>query len=161
MGDAYRIETREQLRELMGEPSEFVTGKIEDTLSDFARDFIARSPFLVLSTANAESRQDASPKGDPPGFVAQVVAFAFGLLHGLGFAGALTSLGLPAGDIPLALLFFNVGVEIGQLAIILLGFLLVGFWFRNKDWYRAVIIIPGSAAIGLTGLYWTFDRIVV
>ena len=47
-----------------------------------------------------------------------LVAFAFGLLHGLGFAGALSELALPSGDIPLALLFFNVGVEIGQLMFI-------------------------------------------
>ena len=47
-----------------------------------------------------------------------VVAFAFGLLHGLGFAGALMEIGLPQGDVPLALLFFNVGVELGQLAFI-------------------------------------------
>ena len=70
MGDAHRIETREQLRELMGEPSTFVSEKVEDRLTDFARDFIARSPFLVLSTSNAAGGQDASPKGDPPGFVA-------------------------------------------------------------------------------------------
>ena len=47
-----------------------------------------------------------------------MVAFAFGLLHGLGFAGALADLSLPVGDIPLAFLFFNVGVEIGQLLFI-------------------------------------------
>ena len=47
-----------------------------------------------------------------------VVAFAFGLLHGLGFAGALSEVGFPEGSIPLALLFFNVGVEIGQLLFI-------------------------------------------
>src|SRR4029453_6533430 len=47
-----------------------------------------------------------------------VIAFCFGLLHGFGFAGALSELGLPRGDIPLALLSFNIGVELGQLAFI-------------------------------------------
>ena len=70
MGDAHRIESVERLRERMGQPSEFVTGKVNDFVDDFAREFIARSPFLVLSTADAEGRQDASPKGDGPGFVA-------------------------------------------------------------------------------------------
>jgi len=70
MGDAYRIETTEQLRELMGHPSEFVRGKVNDHVDDFASEFIARSPFLLLSTAGADGAQDVSPKGDPPGFVA-------------------------------------------------------------------------------------------
>jgi len=72
MGDVHRIETTEQLRERMGQPSEFVTGKVNDFVDDFARDYIARSPFLVMSTANAAGQQDASPKGDPPGFVSVV-----------------------------------------------------------------------------------------
>jgi len=70
VGDAHRIETRERLRERMGHPSEFVAGKVDDFVNDFAREFIAASPFLVLSTASADGRQDASPKGDAPGFVA-------------------------------------------------------------------------------------------
>ncbi len=70
MGDAHRIETVERLRERMGHPSEFTAGKVDDFLNDFAREFVARSPFLVLSTADADGRQDASPKGDAPGFVA-------------------------------------------------------------------------------------------
>jgi hypothetical protein len=67
---------------------------------------------------------------------------------------------MPADAFMTALISFNVGVELGQLAIILLGFLSVGLWFRNRDWYRNVIIIPGSAVIALTGLFWTYDRIV-
>jgi PPOX class probable FMN-dependent enzyme len=70
MGDAHRIESIEQLRERMGQPNDFVKGKVDDFVNDFAREFIARSPFLVLSTADAEGRQDASPKGDVAGFVA-------------------------------------------------------------------------------------------
>lgn len=69
MGDVHRIETIARLRERMGHPSEFVAGKVDDFLNDFARAYIAASPFLVLSTADAEGRQDTSPKGDAPGFV--------------------------------------------------------------------------------------------
>ena len=76
----------------------------------------------------------------------------------MGFAGVLTEIGLPQSDYLTALISFNVGVEFGQLAVIALCFLLVG-WFRNKPWYRSVIVIPASAAISLVGLYWTWERI--
>ncbi|MBT8438460.1 MAG: HupE/UreJ family protein, partial [Gammaproteobacteria bacterium] len=90
-----------------------------------------------------------------------ILVFAFGLLHGLGFASVLQEFGMPDDAFITALISFNIGVEIGQLAIILLGFLTVGFWFRNRDWYRNLVIIPGSAMIALTGLYWTYDRIMI
>lgn len=69
MSDKYAIETTEQLRERMGQPSDFVTGKVNDFIDDFARTFIEAAPFLVLTTADAEGKMDASPKGDAPGFV--------------------------------------------------------------------------------------------
>jgi hypothetical protein len=87
------------------------------------------------------------------------VVFGFGLLHGLGFAGVLTELGLPAGEFLPALIAFNVGVELGQLAVILLALLTVGLWFRDRPWYRARIVIPGSLLIAATGAYWTIERI--
>jgi len=86
------------------------------------------------------------------------VVFAFGLLHGLGFAGVLTELGLPESEFVTALIAFNVGVEFGQLAVILIAFLVVGM-FRNKPWYRSRIVIPASLAIAATGLYWTVERV--
>jgi len=89
-----------------------------------------------------------------------VIVFGFGLLHGMGFASVLQEFGMPADAFMTALVSFNVGVELGQLTIISAGFLTVGLWFRNKSWYRNVIIIPGSAMIALTGLYWTYDRVV-
>ena len=90
-----------------------------------------------------------------------LIVFAFGLLHGMGFASVLQEFGMPADAFLTALISFNVGVELGQLAIIMLGFLTVGFWFSKKPWYRQAVIIPGSIAIGLTGLYWTYDRIII
>jgi hydrogenase/urease accessory protein HupE len=87
------------------------------------------------------------------------VVFGFGLLHGLGFAGVLTELGLPRSEFVTALIGFNVGVEFGQLAVILLAFLTVGIGFRNKPWYRQRVVIPISSAIALTGIFWTVERL--
>ena len=88
------------------------------------------------------------------------VVFGFGLLHGLGFAGVLTELGLPKGEFLPALIAFNVGVELGQLAVIMLALLTVGLWFRNRPWYRARIVIPASLLIAAVGLYWTVERVL-
>ncbi|MDJ0839125.1 MAG: HupE/UreJ family protein [Acidobacteriota bacterium] len=88
-----------------------------------------------------------------------VVVFGFGLLHGLGFAGVLGELGLPSHAFTTALLAFNIGVELGQLAVILIAFLLVGWW-RNKPFYRNRIVRPISLLIGLTGLFWVVERLL-
>jgi hypothetical protein len=88
------------------------------------------------------------------------VVFAFGLLHGLGFAGVLAELGVPPGEQPTALVAFNVGVELGQLAVIAAAFLAVGIWFRHRRWYRAAVVVPGSAAIALVGAWWTVARVI-
>src|SRR5271169_596698 len=88
-----------------------------------------------------------------------VVAFAFGLLHGFGFASALTSAGLPRAELPLALLGFNVGVEIGQLAFVLLVLLLErAFRILEIRWPRWVAALPGYA-VGSLGAFWTLERI--
>ena len=90
-----------------------------------------------------------------------VVAFAFGLLHGFGFAGALTSAGLPRADLPLALLSFNAGVEIGQLGFVAL-ILALERSFRRLDvrWPRWVQLLPGYA-VGSLGAFWTVQRVVL
>jgi hypothetical protein len=90
-----------------------------------------------------------------------VVAFAFGLLHGFGFASGLTALGLPPGEIPLALLAFNVGVEIGQLAFVALVLLLVrAFKVLHVHWPRALALAP-AYVVGSLGAFWTIQRIVL
>jgi hypothetical protein len=88
------------------------------------------------------------------------IVFAFGLLHGLGFAGVLQELGLPREQLATALVAFNIGVEIGQLAVIAAAFLAVGWWFGRKHWYRQRVAIPASIAIALTGVYWTVQRLI-
>lgn len=86
------------------------------------------------------------------------VAFAFGLLHGIGFASGLSLTGVPRPEIPSALLFFNVGVEAGQLAFVLVA-LLAARAIRSLDLDRpeAVTRIPGYA-VGSFGAYWTIQR---
>lgn len=86
------------------------------------------------------------------------IVFAFGLLHGLGFAGVLSEIGLTTERFVSSLLAFNIGVELGQLSVVLLCFALVGWWFGNKSWYRQVIVIPVSLGIGAVGLYWFLQR---
>lgn len=88
-----------------------------------------------------------------------IVVFCFGLLHGLGFAGILKEFGIPKEDFLVGLLSFNIGVELGQLTVIAICFLLVGFWFGNKPWYRQRIVIPGSLLIALIGAFWFVQRV--
>ena len=90
-----------------------------------------------------------------------VLVFLFGLLHGLGFAGVLSEFGMPANAFATALISFNVGVELGQIAVIVLAYLLVGIWFRDRPWYHQRITVPASLVISIIGLYWTYDRIVL
>jgi hypothetical protein len=87
------------------------------------------------------------------------LVFAFGLLHGMGFAGVLQELGLPRSEFMMALLTFNLGVEAGQLAVIGAAFLLVGFHWSHRAWYRARIVVPASALIACMAVYWTIARL--
>jgi hypothetical protein len=86
------------------------------------------------------------------------LAFVFGLVHGFGFASVLLDLGLPASALVAALGGFNVGVELGQLAIVGV-FLPIAWLLRHTRFYRWVIVAGGSAAIVVLGLFWTLDRI--
>jgi hypothetical protein len=88
-----------------------------------------------------------------------LVVFGFGLLHGLGFAALLTEYGLPKDNFISLLLAFNIGVELGQLAVLLVAFILVRAILRkskNKDRLR----VPASIIIGSVGLYWFIESII-
>ncbi len=96
-----------------------------------------------------------------------VIAFAFGLLHGFGFAGALSEIGLPQHAIPLALLFFNVGVELGQLAFVaaVFGLLFIcKFGIRRSDpafniWGMVTVAsLPAAYLIGTLAMFWVLER---
>ena len=90
-----------------------------------------------------------------------VVAFLFGLLHGFGFASGLSTTGMPKAELPLALLFFNVGVELGQLVFIAIALALErSFRVLEIRWPRAVEALPGYA-VGSLGAYWTIQRTVI
>jgi hypothetical protein len=87
-----------------------------------------------------------------------VVAFSFGLLHGFGFAGALAEVGLPQTAIPVALLMFNVGVEVGQLLFVCVALLLGAALARTslrREWMPYAV----SYAIGGVAMFWTIERI--
>jgi hydrogenase/urease accessory protein HupE len=88
------------------------------------------------------------------------VVFGFGLLHGMGFAGVLQEVGLPRSEFLPGLISFNVGVELGQLAVITLAYLAVGVWGAKSPWYRGRVVVPASVAIAATGLYWTIERVI-
>ncbi len=90
-----------------------------------------------------------------------LLIIAFGLLHGLGFASVLDEFGLAPGQFVAGLVGFNIGVEIGQLAVVGLAFLAVGYWFGQKPWYRSRISIPASVVIALVGAYWALERTVL
>jgi hypothetical protein len=87
------------------------------------------------------------------------VVFAFGLLHGLGFAGALATLGLSNGHFAETLVGFNVGVELGQLAVVVAAALLVRTLPVTSANYRRVLVQPASAAIAAMGLFWAVQRV--
>jgi hypothetical protein len=114
-------------------------------------------PLIALSIAFVAVENICTPELKP---WRPFVVFGFGLMHGLGFAGVLTSLGLPRQDFATALITFNGGVELGQLSVISVAFLLVGWW-RRKPWYRRRIVIPASAAIAATGIFWTIQRVAL
>jgi hydrogenase/urease accessory protein HupE len=99
-----------------------------------------------------------------PGLAARwpwLVAFSFGLLHGFGFSGALTAVGLPPHDVPLALLAFNAGVELGQLAFIaaVLGAGALARRLRALPWLEARAVPATAYAIGIAAAFWLFERL--
>ena len=90
-----------------------------------------------------------------------LVVFLFGLLHGLGFAAVLRDFGLGSGNYLAGLIGFNLGVELGQLSVIAGCFLLVGFWFGRKHWYRQRVTIPASIVIATIGGWWFYERVLL
>lgn len=87
-----------------------------------------------------------------------LVAFAFGLLHGFGFAGALAEIGLPEGEIPVALLTFNLGVEAGQLIIVAAGLTVLAFIRRYISQRLRTAQVASAYAIGSVAAFWMIER---
>ena len=112
---------------------------------------------IVLVATEALREQESLARRIPA-----LVSFLFGLVHGLGFAGALKDIGLPQSHLPLALLTFNVGVEIGQLMMVLLVYLLVDRLPRLSPVLLGVFARsrrPVLYAIGVVAVFWSFQRI--
>jgi hypothetical protein len=93
-------------------------------------------------------------------FLRLVVIFIFGLLHGLGFASVLNEIGLSQTGFIASLIGFNIGVEIGQLGVIVIAYFAVGFWFGHRDCYRPFVQIPASITIAVIGGWWFLERIM-
>ena len=87
-----------------------------------------------------------------------LIVFFFGLIHGLGFAGALSAFDLDPASLVIGLLGFNIGVEFGQLAVIAIVFALT-LWLKDEAQYRKLAVIPCSILIALMGIYWTIERV--
>lgn len=113
-------------------------------------------PLIALSIVFVAVENILTPELKPTRIL---LVFAFGLLHGLGFAGVLSELGLPRSEFLPALLSFNLGVEGGQLAVIGLATLLLGLPFRHRGWYRQRVVVPASCLIAAVGLYWSVQRV--
>lgn len=117
-------------------------------------------PLIALSIAYIGIENIVTPKLHKSRLL---IVFIFGLLHGLGFASVLSDFGMPENDFAAALISFNVGVEIAQVAIIFLAYFFIAHLLRkqlaNEQQYRMIVVIPGSLLIAITGLYWTYDRV--
>lgn len=113
-------------------------------------------PLIAFSIACIALENIWSPRLGPARLV---LVFAFGLVHGLGFAGSLAEVKFPENQFLLALLGFNLGVDFGQLLVIAVALLAVGWW-RDRPWFRTRIMIPSCAVIAAVGLFWTVQRVL-
>lgn len=87
------------------------------------------------------------------------IIFMFGLLHGLGFAGIINEIGVSDSLFFVSLISFNVGVELGQIAVIILSYIFIALLFQKKKWYRDRVTKPLSILIAFVGFYWFVQRI--
>ena len=110
--------------------------------------------FLARELTQEESKRSKLTSGRP-----WVMAFLFGLLHGLGFAGALIEMGLPQDGLWLSLLLFNLGIEVGQLIVI--AILLALIWFAQRFAQLATLTRIGAWGMGCVAAFWTIDRTLI
>lgn len=118
-------------------------------------------PLIAVSIVYVAVENIFWGRKDTVSYLRGAVVFCFGLLHGLGFATVLQDVGLPAGQFVVGLIGFNVGVEFGQLFVILIAFSMLALPFGPKSWYRSGIVIPASAGIAVMGLLWTVERLII
>lgn len=114
-------------------------------------------PLISLTILYSAIENIASRKNHP---IRIYIIFIFGIIHGLGFANALNEVGIPTQNFISSLLFFNIGVELGQILVIILAYYIFFKWFSNKVWYKTRIVYPISSIIGCVAIYWTFERFI-
>ncbi len=114
--------------------------------------------FLALEIVQSLHRTDDKPRLSER--YPWLIAFLFGLLHGFGFAGALAEIGLPQNDVPLALLTFNIGVELGQLLLVTMAIASLYMMQRYKGQMVTPIQYILAYAIGIIATYWFLERIL-
>jgi HupE / UreJ protein len=129
--------------------------KIVSIPANIVEPLIAAS-IVYVAVENIFGRSDASVR---IGLARIAVVFGFGLLHGLGFASVLSDVGLPEGRFVVALIGFNIGVELGQLAVIAVAFMALALPFGEQSWYRRAIAVPASCVIAAVGAWWTVERV--
>ena len=112
-------------------------------------------PLIALSIAYVGIENVLRPR---LGWWRPAVVFGFGLLHGLGFASVLSDVGGGTGNFVARLIGFNVGVEIGQLAVIGAAFVLLALPFGRRRWWRPYVAVPASVAIAVVGAWWAVER---
>jgi hypothetical protein len=112
-------------------------------------------PLIAASIVALAAENIATDKVKP---WRMALVFLFGMIHGMGFAGALSELGMPRHAFATALVAFNVGVELGQLSIILLVWLLLARPYGQRAWFRPRVVLPVSLVIGAVALWWTVER---
>ena len=116
-------------------------------------------PLIALSIVYVALENIYRAKSKSISHTRMPVIFAFGLLHGLGFASVLADVGLPPGQYALSLISFNVGVELGQLTVIVLAFICL-LPFRHKVWYQTKLVLTLNVAIAIVALYWLIERLI-
>jgi len=116
-------------------------------------------PLIALSIVYVALENIYRAKSKSISHTRMPVIFAFGLLHGLGFASVLADVGLPPGQYALSLISFNVGVELGQLTVIALAFICL-LPFRHKSWYQTKLVLALNTTIAIVALYWLTERLI-
>jgi hypothetical protein len=122
----------------------------------FAADTRIIEPLIALSILFTSIENILHSKTTP---YRLLIIFIFGLIHGMGFARALQEIGIPPNNFSSALLFFNLGVEFGQITVIFLAYILLSKWFSSKAWYNERIVFPISSVIACFSIYWIIERL--
>lgn len=116
-------------------------------------------PLIALSIVYVGVENIYRAQTNTTSYTRMPIIFAFGLLHGLGFASVLGDLGLAQSQYALSLISFNIGVELGQLTVIALAFICL-YPLRSKFWYQKRLVLSLNIAIAVIAIYWLIERLI-